>query len=723
MSRWGRLGAHVQLRDRAGQSPEARYARGVRRMRLIGLLLTVYLIGAVAASLGHVVHVDEVKDFAIANTTWRMKIDTRRGDIVDRNGVTLATDVRSDALVADPKWFLRKGARALSASEQQAWRERVATEVAKRTGVSRKVLLGKLAPTRGFVYLAKDLDIEQSRQFSAAIEAGQLPGLSVQPAFRRHHPGSRLAGALLGKQGWQGNVESSLDGVLRGQKVEIRAYKSAGSERLYLDGAPDPSFYGGRTVELTIDKQIQAVAEDQLALAIRDAHANHGVAVVLDIDSAEILALAQSPSYDPDDRVAKAPPGGFRNRCIQDQFEPGSTLKVLTYAAALEEGKVRPDEVFATAGGLRVPGKLITDSHPHGDMTAAEVIKFSSNVGIGKMAMRLGRITLGRYLDRFGIGRRTDVGLADEINGSLPSPATWKPVRMANIAFGQGVAVTALQLTNAFAAIGRGGVYKRPRLLRAHIDTEGNRRDFEAEPGVRVVSDKTARLVLDAMALVCEKGGTARRGRLDDYRCSGKTGTAQQYDPKGGYSKTHWIASFIGLYPKEKPRLAIYVAVDTPRKHHPKYPNLIIRTGGEIAAPVVREIARFSLPYLGVPKSPGAPWLAADDPAAARERAERRAAKSQRDTDEGAADEPHAAAVVLAVQPQARPGRTLIPDLAGQSMPAALAALQSEGLQLRASGSGVAVRQQPAPGVLARAGDVVEVHFERRSAQAGEATP
>lgn len=719
MSGW-RLHDHLQLRDRAGQSEQARYRRAVRRMWLVGGLLTVYVAVAVYSAGSIVAHLDDVRAYALANITWRMKVETRRGDIVDRNGVTLATDVRADAIVVDPKWYLRPGSPKLEPAEIAVWKRRVADELAKRVGVPVKETLERLEPTRGFAYLAKDLDIEQSRQFAALITAGRLPGLSVQPAFRRHHPGGRLAGALLGRPGWQGTVEESFDGVLRGQEIEVFAFKNARGEVLYLDGTPDSSSYRGRTVELAVDKRIQAVAEHQLAIAVKDADADFGVAVVIDIESSEVLALAQTPSYDPDDRRAKAPQGGFRNRCVQDQFEPGSTLKVLTYVAALEEGKVRPNEVFATSGGLRVPGKLITDSHPHGDMTAAEAIKFSSNVAVGKMAMRLGRVTLGAYLKKFGIGKRTDIGLVHEINGSLPNPANWKPVRVANIAFGQGVAVTALQLANAFAAIGRGGVYKRPRLLRAHIDAEGNRRAFEAEPGVRVVSEKTAALALDAMAMVCEKGGTARRARLDDYRCAGKTGTAQQYDPKGGYSATHWVASFVGLYPKEKPRLVVYAAVDTPRKRHPKYPNRIIRTGGEIAAPVVREVARFALPYLGVPKSPGAPYLAADDPAAAREKAERRAAA--RPAVPAEVEDAHAVGVVLAGQDKARPGRTLVPDLVGSSMTAALAALQAEGLQMRASGSGVAISQRPAAGALARAGDVIEVRFQRRSAQA-EATP
>lgn len=738
-TRWSdRFGGHLQLRDRAGQDPAARYNRAARRMRLVVGVLALYMVVAVAASMSHVANVEDVRRFAEGNTSWHGKVQTRRGDIVDRNGVTLATDVRSDALAADPYWYKRPGAPSLSEVEIDTWRQEAARTIAKITDYKEKDLLAKLQVQRGFVYLCKNLDIEQSRALRAAIERGELRGITIEPDFQRYHPAGDLAGAALGRAGWQGNVEVSFDGLLSGQTVEVHAFKNRDRDRLYLEGAPDPSNFGGRSIELTLDKRIQAVLEQQLVATVKDTNAEHAVGVVIDVKSGEILAMAQSPSLNPDGRGDTAK-SGWRNRVIQDQFEPGSTMKVLTYAIALEEGKITPNDRFATAGGLHVPGKLITDSHPKGDIAAWEAVKYSSNVAMAKIAFRVGRVRFEHYLKAFGIGRSTDVGLADEIGGSLPAASTWKPVRMANIAFGQGVAVTALQITNAFAAIARNGVMKRPRLVRAIIDPDGTRRSFPAEPGTRVVSEKTAKLVLEAMATVCEPGGTARRGRLEDYRCAGKTGTAQQYDPNGGYSKTHWIASFIGLYPMENPRLAVFVAVDTPRKRHARLPDLIIRTGGEIAAPVVREVARFALAYLGVPKSPGAPWLAADDPVAARERAVRRgpvvAANATATAGAAAAKLPTAApsapalvgvvleapdrdATVEASTAAVAVGRVAVPDLRGLAMRAAIERLEADGLDPEIHGSGVAILQQPTAGTLVRVGDRVSVTFRHLTEQA-----
>ena len=673
--------------------------------------------------------------------------------------------------MADPLWHRRPGALLPYASRYERGKpkpprltagqaaHRTASRIAALTGEPVADLLERLNRDSGFVYLIKDLSVEVSTRLSAAIATGDLPGVHIEPGFRRHHPSGKLAGALLGRENWQGNVEGSFAQMLVGQTIDVFAAQNRDHQRMYFEGTPDPSQYSGSTIELTIDKRIQAVAEQQLELAVRDASAEFGVAVVVDIGSNEVLAMAQYPGLDPDDTRSK-PKSGWRNRAIQDQFEPGSTLKVLTYAVALAAGKVRPDEMFVTAGGLSVPGKLIKDAHPHGTISAAEAIKFSSNVAMGKMALRVGRTVLDAYLRRFGLGHRTEIGLADEIGGTLHPAEKWLPVNLANIAFGQGVAVTALQMANAFAAIGRGGVMLRPRLIRAVIEPDGQRRPLPAEEGDRVVPAAVARQAVDAMALVCEPGGTGRRARIEDYKMVGKTGTAQQVGP-GGYSPTHWVASFIGIVPREEPRLAIYVAVDTPRKRHARDPNIILRTGGEIAAPVVREIARFALPYLGVPKSPGAPWLAVDDPVAAKAKAERLAARPPSPDAaakvvaavadagpepaatvevaapalpprSGASDVPLEAGAVRSrlpakvVQAEAvAPITTLdAPDLRGMTITRALQAAAAVHLALDVQGSGVVESQVPAAGAPVRPGETLRVKMARRSSFASaEAAP
>ncbi len=724
----------LRLLDRAGPAPAARYDRARRRAGLVVGLIGVYLGFCAAAALYHVLHVNEVRRYAEYNTTQRTKVKTRRGDVLDRNGVVLATDIRADSVTADPRWVRPRGHRAASLPNDDPRvlnvRRRVARIVARATGASRTDIYDRLGWPRGFVYLTKHIDTLASRELRLHMQEGRLPGVRLEEAFGRHFPKGPLAGALLGRRNWGGSIERSYDSILRGQTVEVLAYKDRHADRLYFDGAPDPRKYGGRSLVLTLDEKIQAVANQQLAIGLADAKADQGIALVLDVQTAEVLAWAVAPEVDPNNTRVK-PRRGWRNPVIQDQFEPGSTFKVLTLAAVIEEGKATLDTKVKVAGGFKTRGKIIRDSHPARDsrwrilpvLSALETIKHSSNVGISKLAQRIGKQRLSDYLRAFGFGQPSDAGLDGEVGGLLSPPARWSKVQFANIAFGQGVAVNALQVATAFVAIAAGGVYRRPRLLRSILTPDGSAdRHFPKEKGRRVISQRTAADLMRAMVSVCEPRGTAKAGRLPGYKMAGKTGTAQQVEPGKGYSDTHWVASFVGIVPAERPRLVIYVAIDTPRKRHPRFPDKVLRTGGAIAAPVVREIARFALPYLGVPQSPGAPWLAADDPARARSRFE--AAQARQKT-VAAADKDAEVGPPQPVAPQrdepTRPGRARVPDLSGLSMRAARDRLSEVGLGLRPSGSGIAISQRPSAGVLSRTGEAVHVSFRRLSELASAA--
>ncbi len=718
----------VSLVDRAGPAPAARYDRARRRAGLVVGLIGMYLGFCAAAALYHVMHVDDVRRYAEFNTTKRTKVKTRRGDILDRNGVVLATDIRSDSVTADPRWVRPRGhasaARKSDDPKVLAVRRRVARIVSRATGASRSDVYARLGWPRGFVYLTKHIDTLASRELRGHMRAGRLPGVRLEEAFGRHFPKGRLAGALIGRQNWGGTIERSFDKLLRGQTVEVLVYKDRHATRLFLHGAPDPRKYGGRSLVLTLDEKIQAVAQQQLALAVKDAHADQGIALVMDAQNAEVLAWAVAPEADPSDTRNK-PKRGWRNPVIQDQFEPGSTFKLLTLAAVLEEGKATLDTKVRVKGGFKTRGKIIRDSHPARDsrwrvlpvLSALETIKHSSNVGIARLAGRIGRQTLYKYLRAFGIGQPTDAGLRGEVSGQLARPDRWSKVQFANIAFGQGVAVNALQVATAFVAIASGGVYRRPRLLRATLSPDGNSdRHFEVEKGRRVVSTRTASALMKSMVSVCEPRGTGTRARLPGYKMAGKTGTAQQVEPGKGYSDTHWVASFVGVVPAERPRLVIYVAVDTPRKRHPRFPDKVIRTGGAIAAPAVREIARFALPYLGVPQSPGAPYLAVDDPARAKARVELARTRDRRRVVTAAVAEvgPPQPDTPLRDEPT-RAGRARVPDLRGLPMRVARDRLSAVGLGLRPSGSGIAVSQRPSAGVLSRTGEAIHVNFRRYS--------
>lgn len=721
----------LRLVDDAGPQPAARYERARRRAALVVVIFSAYLAVGTATALYHVVHVEEVRRFAESNTIHRREVMTRRGDVVDRNGVVLVTDIRSDSVTADPRWVRPPGSTPseLPASDPAVVKvkDKVARLVSRASGVPRAEVRERLDWNRGFVYLAKQIDALASRDLRAHIRANRLPGVQLEEAFARYYPKGSLAGVLLGRKAWSGSIEASFDSQLSGQKVEVLAYKDRHKDRLFLDGAPDPGRFAGRSLVLTLDEKIQAVAEKQLQAGVTDAKADKGVALVLDATTAEVLAWAVYPGSDPNDNHDK-PGHGWRNPVVQDLFEPGSTMKVITMAAALEERKVELHTQFNVLGGFQTRGKVIRDSHPARDenwrimpvLTAEQIIQHSSNVGISKVAMRLGKDTLHRYLRDFGFGRPTNSGLQGEIGGMLANANRWSLVQFANVSFGQGMAATPLQVATAFTAIASGGIYRRPRLLKAVLHPDGSPdRTFGTEKGRRVISERTSSQLIRAMVSVCGPGGTARAARLPDYTMAGKTGTAQQVDPGVGYSDTHWVASFVGMVPAERPRLVVFVAVDTPRKRHERFPDKVIRTGGAIAAPVAREIARFALPYLGVPHSPGAPWLAEDHPDKARRHAEaERKLASARQAQE---DKQSAAAEVAAQEARerrdepARPGMTRVPDLRGRTMRAARVELASAGLALSPIGSGVALKQRPAAGALVREGSQIQVFFRRFS--------
>ncbi len=724
----------IRLIDRDGSSDAARYERARRRSMLVVGLIATWLVVCIFASLHSVLHVEEVQKFADVNITHRSKIKTRRGTIFDRNMVTLSTDVRADSVVVDPRWVKPPGRRGqklpLDHPDVLAVRQKVARIVARVTGKSFHKIHKRLGWKRGFVYLAKNIDAKASRTLLRYIGRGDLPAVRIEPGFRRYNPNGDLAGVLLGRHTWTGSVERSYDKLLRGQMVEIVAYKDRHADRLYFDGAPDPRKYGGQSLVLTIDEKIQAVTAEKLREGVRAASANHGFAIVMDVRNAEVLALSTWPRADPNDRTK--PSWKWRNPIVQDLFEPGSTMKVMTLAAALEEGKVKLHSQFRTKGGIWFADKHIKKHRDCADVvTAAAAIECSSNVAVARIAQRIGKQKLYDYLKRLGFGRRTDSGLVGEIGGLLSTPRRWSNLKLANVAFGQGVATTALQVCAAMTAIGSGGIWRRPKFLRGKIGADGKETWYPAEKGKRVLSTKTASDLIIAMERVVRgENGTASKARLANYRVAGKTGTAQQVEPGKGYSKTHWVASFAGLMPVDKPRIAVFVAVDTPRKKHPKYPSVIIRTGGAIAAPIVAEIGRFTLPYLGIPHSKGAPYLAADNPDKARKLAKLRATRARIDAEKQAAKaaaeaakrsesvgEKDAAAVAVAkkpeVQSKAPTGSARVPDLRGLPLTRARLKLASLNLAMEPTGSGVVVKQTPRPGVLLADGGTVQVRLRR----------
>ena len=390
-------------------------------------------------------------------------------------------------------------------------------------------------------------------------------------------------------------VEKAFESHLRGTAGRQRGVKDGSGRDLLLDGVVDPKSTAGEDVMLTLDTYLMHVTQSALAAAVRRWKAKGGSAVILDPRSGDVLALASIPTYDannPGDAVAR---GFTRNRAITDAYEPGSTLKTITLAATLDAGLVSPTDRFDCQSGrpLYIGRTPVRDDHPEGVLTAAEVFQRSSNIGTVKIARQLGKQRLYDALLRFGFGRRTGIGLEGESAGVVHPVHKWGEVHLANIAFGQGLTATPLQMVAAIAAIANGGVYQPPRLASKVIYPDGREVEVpltaSAPPERRVLSAETARTMLAIMRGVTGETGTARRAAIPGYEVAGKTGTAQKV-VNGRYAA--WVASFIGVIPADDPRLVIGIVVDEPEPEH---------RGGMVAAPAFKQVAEAALRYLAVP--------------------------------------------------------------------------------------------------------------------------
>ncbi|MDR0967173.1 MAG: transpeptidase family protein [Myxococcales bacterium] len=725
------------IRERQTAELQTSAVRGIRvRLSLIGLGFALgFGVLAWRAIQLQVVQNPALSTKAQGQYDRRIQILGQRGRILDRLNREFAASVDVDSVFIDPSLLksqaqlqeeeatLRKRAEARgkvykpSASTEIREREEAIRRLAKALGTSTSQM-GKLLDTsRKFVWLKR----RATHQEVAAIKAANVAGVGFQKEARRFYPQRELASHLLGYANVDGHgiegLERVFDDVLRGKRDDVSGLRDARGRPALMDGTIPSDTLTGASVTLTIDSVIQHLTEKALQAAVDKAQAKAGMAVVLDPRTGEILALANVPTFNPN-TPARFDVSARRNRAVVDQMEQGSTLKPITVAAALEEGLIQPDSVFdGEQGRMRIGKHTINDSHPNGSMTVAEIIQASSNIGVTKIAQRLGRERLQAYHRAFGFGEKPGTELPGEARGALPYPRS--EIALATQSFGQGMSTSVLQIAVAYGALANGGNLMKPYLVSRIVDAEG-RLLLAREPEVarKVVSDKTARQVLDMMQLVVERGGTGRAARMDDYPVAAKSGTAQKVDPNGGYSKTKRLASFAGMVPSDAPRLVIAVAIDEPTT------NVY---GGVVAAPAFKEIAQGALVHLGVPPRVVAQSSAVVADAAERSRHERTAQASRSrlagafamaaqipepsDDDsvgEGFVEEEGAPSP----SDETLAERTRVPDLYGLSARAAVAALLSADLDPMLSGWGKAVGQTPLAGTSVRKGAQVTVRFE-----------
>ncbi|HMF55248.1 MAG TPA: penicillin-binding protein [Pyrinomonadaceae bacterium] len=631
-----------------------------------------------------------------------VEISSLRGLVLDRSGRELARSVDVESFFIVP-------------GEIQEVDE-VASRLAPLIGADGRALATKIRDAQGanrkFLWVARKVDHEQAER----INALDIEGVYSRKEPKRFYPNGALAAHVLGFVGLDetglGGIEQSFNERISGEAGRF-FFETDARHRAYT--STEVGGRTGQTVVLTIDQMVQYRTEQALADAVERAHAKSGTAIVLDPRTGEILALANAPTFDPND-ARSVQPQVRANQALQNVYEPGSTFKIVAYSAAIEEGLAKPtDRIDCQMGSITVAGRLVHDHHPFGTLTLIDALAKSSNVAAIKLGLRVGDERMHDYITRFGFGSRTGVELPGETAGLVRPVARWQPSSMGSIAIGQEVGVTPLQVAAAFGTIANDGMRIAPHLVR-EIRAPDGAVAFTAQPEQhRVVSAETAR-TLRGMLESVTLNGTAKLAQLNGYSAAGKTGTAQKIDPRTHtYSTTKYIGSFVGFAPAENPAVVIIVVIDEPvGSYH----------GGDVAAPVFREIAEQILPDLNVSpdtqirQSAGGDLIAqsphaAEESERVREQLERER-QAQQATLPQAADANHGSGLSEVVYAPATRNAVLMPDVRGRSVRDVARICAQLGLQLETEGEGRAQRQQPAPGTEIEVGQVVHIHFRRK---------
>ncbi len=639
---------------------------------LLCLFSILFLIVLARAYQLQVVQSKKLAALAERQSRGIVHLVPRRGIIYDRKREEMAISLEVDSVFVQPG----KVANILEA----------ARKIGPVLGKKPASLLKKMKEDKPFVWLERGITPGQR----AVIEKLGMEGVDFLKETKRFYPhgetGSHVIGfAGLDSRGLEG-VEVAYDEFIRGEPGYILISKDGFGRAITPE---DPGFRHsaeGFEIILTIDKNIQYIAEKELKKSVQACSAKGGMAIVMNPKTGEVLALAIQPSFDPN-RFSLSPPQVWKNRTITDTFEPGSTLKVFLLAAALEDRAAAPSDVFFCENGTyALGGKVIHDIHKYGWLSLGEIVKVSSNIGAIKVGQKLGRGNFHRYLKSFGFGLRTGIDLSGEVPGYLPTPQHWSEVGLANISFGQGASLTALQLTTALSAIANGGVLMRPYVVKAVLEQQGNVvKENQPRAVRRVISPQTARMVASILKTVLEEGGTGTAALLSGYEAAGKTGTAQKALANArGYSDQH-VGSFIGFAPVDNPQVVISVIIDEPQG---------ISYGGVVAAPAFKGIAEQVLPYMGVyPK--GVTYLA-------------KAAPPNPRGEEQKISGPLAQA--KAVEVSEEPG--IMPDFSGKSIRQVVQTAQRLGLDLQLVGSGRAIAQSPSPGRVLQGNTKGVVRFQ-----------
>jgi cell division protein FtsI (penicillin-binding protein 3) len=671
--------------DRPDEQFELKW-RGAMRGRVLLVLCGMALWAAgIEARLVHlqIVQHEEMLARAQRQQKREIKLTPARGDIVDRQGRLLAYSVDGNALVADPQDIDNPPA--------------VAAQICRALGecdAGRKAaLLGRLTRKGSFAYLERRVTNEQAER----IDALKLAGIRIIPEPQRFYPKAELAAHVLGFVGVDneglGGVEQKYNDDIRGIDGQMLLQMDARRQRMdsRVQRAPTP----GATVELTLDLYLQHIAERELQAGVDRFNASGGTAIVMDPHNGEILALASYPTFNPN-AYQQFSADQKRDRAIQDVYEPGSTFKIVTASAALEERLFTVDELIDTNPGvITFPGrKPITEAkgHNYGVLSLQDAIVKSSNVGAIKIGARVGPERMDRFVRGFGFGQALLPDLAGQSRGIVWRPEHLNDSALASVSMGYQVSVTPLQMATAASVVANGGTLFQPHVVRAII-RDGVREPREIKPIRRVISaDTAAKLTTIMEGVVGSEIGTAKAARVDGFDVAGKTGTAAKLINKQ-YSTSAYNVSFVGFVPSRAPVFTILVVIDTPRNGS--------AYGGVVAAPIFQRIADSALRHLVVPPT------AATPPVVLASRV-----SSTTETVSGPAASP---AIVSAG------GTPIMPDVRGLSAREAVRVLSAAGLIVRLTGSGIVSTQTPGPGEPIETGDASVIELKRRAAEDGGA--
>ena len=534
--------------------------------------------------------VDKSADYsalANQNQTFKQTIPAQRGSICDVRGEIVADDMPMRKVVVDGSHLKPETV------------PKVAALLADALALNKNALQEKLTPDRRYFVVKRQVPVQTAEDLRAALDRQKLHGVYFEPDSTRNYPDGSLLCHVIGFTDFDGTgvqgVEKSMNQYLEGHAGYRYITRDRAGQELVQHRGLEQEARNGYNVQLTIDMGLQSIIERELDAAMKQYTPETASVILMRPQTGEILALANRPNFDLTER-ATARPDEMKNRAIIDEYEPGSTFKIVTVSGVLNEGLVKPEtEIFCENGRWSFAGKILHDDHPVGNCSVHDVLVHSSNIGAAKLAMQLGQTRLYNYIKLLGFGDRTGIDLPGEIVGDVPPTNQWHPISISRIPMGQGVDVTPIQMTMAMGAMANGGKLMMPQIIHAITNEKGEPiSDFPPVAVRQAIRPEVVKEMVSALQDVVSPRGTAKGAAVPGFYAAGKTGTAQKPSPNGGYMSGKYIVSFVGFVPADKPELVCLVMINNANtKPHENY-------GGLVAAPIFSTIADKALRYLNV---------------------------------------------------------------------------------------------------------------------------